>query len=145
MFAAWVIGGPLNLVVFGMALYLYTNLGVFDVADIRFSTVFLTITCSFGMALAIFSLRRGAVSEGAIFWTVLKAALLTAILTVVVLLGWSIAMDPKYFDGDLRENLEILVLALPYMLLVGLFFAIPAGLYASVALRMIAFRHSGFD
>jgi len=143
MFLAWLFSGPLNLVVIGVVVLLRSDPSTFSDVDVNWVKSILALSCSSGMAFAIYQLRAAAATSSKIFLTVLTAALLTAAITVVLVFGsaeFTAVRQPSSYPYDLREHLETLLPVIPFIFLLSLFFALPAAIYGAAVLSLVGYK-----
>ncbi len=145
MFAAWVLSGPLNLVVL-ISLIDYSFEADWVAQTLIGSPIILAISCALGMALAILHLPAGAATTGKVFSSVLTIALLVAVIAVVVLLvsvmivGMNEPSSYAVGDASLKALLAAMTQLLPFGIFVSLVFAIPAAIYGALVLIIVGYE-----
>ena len=143
MGVAWLLSGPLNLILVLM-LYMFFGKGrAFYGDDAVFELSVLALSCSFGMALSIYWLKAGAATRWTLFRTVFTSAILTTAMAVSLFDGWAAlqaATEPSTDGYGAMDTVAIILSTAPVTFLYSLFFlAFPAALYGAVILMLVGY------
>ena len=144
MLVAWLLGGPLNLVVLWALFILPGSFGnSFTQTDGYEAAAILAASCSCGMAFAITRLPSDGVTSLKLFAIVFVSALATAAITTILFLSYLVvreAVQPGPYPFELKTHLEYLFTGLPLFVTLALIFATPAALYGAVVLFLIGYE-----
>ena len=143
MGAAWLLSGPLNLLPALVFYLLFGKGSAFYGDDAVFEMSVLALSCSFGMALAIYRLKAGAATRWRLFRTVFTSAILTTAIAVSLFYGWAAvqaATEPSIDGYGPMDTVAILLSTAPPVFLYCLvFLALPAAIYGAVILMLVGY------